>query len=572
VLTATILGQAGDAPAGKGGPKQAPPELAFIPPDAGVVIRMRVADLWKSEGFKVLAQLIPGGFDKMSQSFIKEMKPEDLEVVTVAAPSFEAFGGGGNPFRPAPGAKGSDGEMVILLTVKRPELLAEMRQGIETSGKEHKVKDRTYYTNPDEEGMAVHFSGDRTVVMGSTRTVVRGLGRTGAARGSGLYAGALAEALPRNQLVVGLKITGKESGVLLAPFGVNDRKARRIFRPLDPMNGLLVTLDFGKESRATLRLFFPDRAQAEKALPAVQDVLVMLRLGLGAEAIDRAETTLAESLDRAEVEKAQYTLLCLEGLERVLRRARVEVKGESVEVTMQTKADFAAVKAMAKALARKRLSGEKEQEGRKRKASENNLKQIGLACHSFYDVYKILPPQAICSKDGKPLLSWRVAILPYLEQQALYQKFKLDEPWDSPHNKKLLAEMPKVYAPVGVMTKEPHTTYYQGFNGPGAVFELRKSPEAAFHAVGLRLLAVRDGTSNTLLVVEAGQAVPWTKPEDIRYAPGRPLPKLGGLFKGGFHAAFCDGHVQFLRRQLNEQTLRALITHSGGEVIPEIDE
>ncbi|MBV9126015.1 MAG: DUF1559 domain-containing protein, partial [Planctomycetes bacterium] len=72
--------------------------------------------------------------------------------------------------------------------------------------------------------------------------------------------------------------------------------------------------------------------------------------------------------------------------------------------------------------------------------SINNLKQIALAFHSMNDTYNFMPPAAICGKDGRPLLSWRVAILPYIEQQNLYNQFRLDEPWDSPTNKKLLAQ------------------------------------------------------------------------------------------------------------------------------------
>src|SRR5206468_5253686 len=70
----------------------------------------------------------------------------------------------------------------------------------------------------------------------------------------------------------------------------------------------------------------------------------------------------------------------------------------------------------------------------------NNLKQIGLAMHSYHDVYKRLPSGAVQDKDGKALLSWRVHLLPFLEQEALFKEFKLDEPWDSDNNKKLLAK------------------------------------------------------------------------------------------------------------------------------------
>jgi hypothetical protein len=194
-----------------------------------------------------------------------------------------------------------------------------------------------------------------------------------------------------------------------------------------------------------------------------------------------------------------------------------------------------------------------------RLTSNNNLKQIALAMHIYYDTYKKLPGPAITDKAGKPLLSWRVAILPFVEENELYKQFKLDEPWDSAHNKKLLEKMPKLYAPVRGKTKEPHSTYYQVFVGPGAAFEAGKQ---------FRLVAdFPDGTSNTICAVEAGEAVPWTKPADIPYDPKKALPKLGGLFPDGFHIAVMDGTTRWVGRNLNEAMFRLAITRNDGQPV-----
>ncbi len=190
----------------------------------------------------------------------------------------------------------------------------------------------------------------------------------------------------------------------------------------------------------------------------------------------------------------------------------------------------------------------------------NNLQFIALAFNNMASLNNPpgFPPAVIRSKDGKPLLSWRVAALPYLEQNDLYKKFHLDEPWDSPHNKALLKEMPEVYAPV-LPTDEPRiSTYYQVFTGPGALFEDKRGP--AFEDI-------KDGTSPTFLVVEAGTPVPWTKPEDIEYDKKKPLPKLGRQFDDGFYGAMCDGAVRFYRNNTDKDFLRALITRDGGERI-----
>jgi RNA polymerase sigma factor (sigma-70 family) len=227
----------------------------------------------------------------------------------------------------------------------------------------------------------------------------------------------------------------------------------------------------------------------------------------------------------------------------------------------------------------------------RRMKSQDNLKMIALAMHNFHDVNGHFPPPAIYGKDGKALLSWRVAILPYIDQDNLYKQFKLDEPWDSPHNKKLLAAMPTVYAPVGALYKEPDKTYYQVFVGPGAAFERGKGkaipaskpkpipgtkavpggPTSDLEGVGsgkgIRVNEFTDGTSNTILVVEARTPVPWTKPEDLPFVADQALPKLGGLFQGDFNAAFADGSVHWLSRKADPEMLRAAITRNGGEVI-----
>jgi RNA polymerase sigma factor (sigma-70 family) len=194
--------------------------------------------------------------------------------------------------------------------------------------------------------------------------------------------------------------------------------------------------------------------------------------------------------------------------------------------------------------------------------SQNNLKQIGIAMHNYHDVFQTFPAHAIHSKDGKPLLSWRVAILPFIFQDQLYRSFKLDEPWDSEHNKKLLARMPRTYAALGVKTKTPHSTFYRVFVGPGTAFEGKEG-----HAVR----EFTDGTSNTLLAVEAGEAVPWTKPEELSYDANKALPKLGGVLGGDFNVLLADGSTRFVRRGFNERVFRDILTRSGGEIASPAD-
>ena len=199
-------------------------------------------------------------------------------------------------------------------------------------------------------------------------------------------------------------------------------------------------------------------------------------------------------------------------------------------------------------------------EAARRAQCVNNLKQIGLALINYHDANNTYPPAAIVGKDGKPLLSWRVAILPYIERQDLYAKFHLDEPWDSEHNQALIDSMPATYACPSTPRPAPGTTTYRVLAGKGTAFE-----GAEGHAVREFL----DGTSMTLLVVEAPGPVPWTKPDELAFDPdpAKPLPKLGSPHAGGFNALFADGSVHFLKKSIAEAVLRALCTRNGNEAV-----
>jgi hypothetical protein len=186
------------------------------------------------------------------------------------------------------------------------------------------------------------------------------------------------------------------------------------------------------------------------------------------------------------------------------------------------------------------------------------MKVIANAMDSYHYHHGRFPPAALCDELGHPLVSWRVLILPYLEEEALFKEFRLDEPWNSPHNLALLPRMPRAYAPPHDVQAEPNRTFYQAFVGKGPSFE-----EPQGH-----------GTSKTILFVEAGEAVLWTKPADLAYSANDPLPPLGGVLgrrqRGfirtgpnplkGFHVACTDGFVRFLPLEGSEKTLRDIIT------------
>ncbi len=204
-------------------------------------------------------------------------------------------------------------------------------------------------------------------------------------------------------------------------------------------------------------------------------------------------------------------------------------------------------------------------EAARRAQSMNNLKQIGLAAFNYESANGHFPAQAITDDNGRPLLSWRVAILPYIEEGALYEEFHLNEPWDSPHNRALIERMPQVYASTNVpQTTEQGLTFYRGISGDQGIFTVKPDGK------GRRIAEIWDGTSNTIMAGEAAEPVIWTKPEDIPVPedPVRLIEIFGGEQRpGGANALFSDGSVRFLSEAIDPMVLRAIMTINGGEII-----
>ncbi|MCL4201074.1 MAG: DUF1559 domain-containing protein [Pirellulaceae bacterium] len=195
----------------------------------------------------------------------------------------------------------------------------------------------------------------------------------------------------------------------------------------------------------------------------------------------------------------------------------------------------------------------------------NNLKQIALAFHNYHAVYGSFPPAYLPDENGQPKHSWRVLLLPFLEQQALYDAYDFDEPWDSPVN----AMVTETVLPIFQCPAEPPwgtpVTNYMVITGPGTVFEDERAPA---------LRDILDGTSNTLLIVEvAGSGTQWAEPVDLDASQlavpfGAVANSPGSQHPGGVQAAMCDGSVQFLPYNISPTTFNALVTRAGGEAIP----
>ncbi|MBC8290087.1 MAG: DUF1559 domain-containing protein, partial [Planctomycetes bacterium] len=190
--------------------------------------------------------------------------------------------------------------------------------------------------------------------------------------------------------------------------------------------------------------------------------------------------------------------------------------------------------------------------------SRQNLADLILAVHNYHDVNNKLPESAITGPDGTTKHSWRVALLPFLEQRDLYEQYNLDEPWDSPNNRQVLAKMPAIFRHPSEPATSTNACYF-GLTGADTAMGDGTMP------IGIR--HVTDGSSNTILLVEAKRAVPWTKPEDIPVRTGSPLPKFGGFSPDGFHVGLCDGVAKFLLNAINPQTLQNAVNRKDGNPV-----
>jgi len=200
-------------------------------------------------------------------------------------------------------------------------------------------------------------------------------------------------------------------------------------------------------------------------------------------------------------------------------------------------------------------------EAARRSQCTNNLKQIGLALHMYHDEYHCFPPAVITDKNDRAIRSWRVAILPYLEETDLYEQYDFKQPWDNPRNRSLGNQSISTYRCPSDRNPQATETNYVMIVGdhtaggePNETVSLSQFPR---------------GTANTVVVVEVmGMNINWEEPNDItvdeliqRLASGR--PDASG-HPGGFNALFADGSVRFISSSTDANALRAMLLRENG--------
>jgi hypothetical protein len=211
---------------------------------------------------------------------------------------------------------------------------------------------------------------------------------------------------------------------------------------------------------------------------------------------------------------------------------------------------------------------ERSREAARRAQCLCNLCSIKLALENYHASYGSFPPAYVADASGVPLYSWRVSILPYMDERAVYNQYNLSEPWDGPNNIKLLDRMPRVFACPSrstVWSNPTSLTSYVVITGPGTLFT---------GATGTRSAAVTDGLTNTLLIAEvANTSIPWTAPQDLDVRTmslrvnDRKRSGISSPHPGGANIVMGDASYHFLSESIAPGMLKALITIAGGERI-----
>jgi hypothetical protein len=533
-------------------PSKAAPELPTLPVGTVGFIHCRAADF-------AAAPLLQNVQKQARPELLRSLWKEPADLLGLEPQAIDAF-----TF--ALVSSSQRGARVFLpLAIVRARQKVEPRKILERALPQAKaggVKGM-YLDETRREMGAVRFFSDRHYAIGSAETLEAMTGE----RPAGVTTRPLERALqqiPSHPVVVGFALTGELRQFLLGVLSQespNDAALRLLSPSLLAIQSATLTVDLEPNLRLDLLATYGDEGEAVRGMRLAHAAILSLQMACR---LGRTEMTRANG-----AHGMTHMPRLLEVVEKNLDDAAVVQQGKNVQVALELKLPAGvAEQALLEAVQRV----ESASKGLRR---ANNLRQLALAMHNYHAVYNRMPGD-ICGPDGQPLLSWRVALLPYLGQDQLFKQFNLDEPWDSPRNKALLEKLPDFYRVPGAVHKDPGTTFYQVFRS-AANYRGRYRP--MYHAgkdqPSLAQITVKDGVSNTLMIVEAGSAVPWTRPEDITIDQdiedlSKPAPALGPI-PGEPHCYVCFGDasvraLHFLKdpKQYKE-LLRAVIGMSDGD-------
>jgi hypothetical protein len=559
-LLAPASAQAADEPAK---PVALPSDLALVPTDAVAFFHFRAADLWKSDALADLRLLV----DKAGPDVLKQFRqryapdPATIDRITLVLPSSKQFIEG--PFPSVdPEAVSA---LVIVSTTKPYDRLRLM----EALGSREKVYRRSLYYFNEELWSGLLLVDDHTFVIASEDALIQFLDQAREPKKDGGLTAALQTAAAGNQFVYGVnpKVLAKEPQFQMVPGNL---------KPLLEAECITVAANFDKEMRFDFRLDYAKEADAQEGEKAARAALEMLRqyLGMG---IAEVEKHLKEAEDKpgagsvAESASMILALGFLRTLDDELKQAPLARKGATVLLPLRyRKHDSAALlvaglgfttwmearstrvfRNVARAIA---VGGVAKEENPR----EQKLKKIAAALEKYHELKGAYPPAAMHDSDGRPTLSWRVALLPYLGEEELFKEFRPEEPWDSLHNKRLLKRLPEVFKTddfdgnMRFMGEygdgDRWRTHVRVITGAGTVFD------------GPTGVKKTDVAGTTILLALAEDRGPyWTKPADIRYAADQPASAIFPKAGEAVHVLLADGTFKALDRATEAKALRSMI-------------
>jgi hypothetical protein len=532
-----------------------PADLAAIPPDAAGFLTVRVGDAWTHPGVDAVARDLfglgrgdrpdPDRLGEMLHEFVG-LLPSEIERATLVFPTDALFGAweiakDGHPK--------AEPRFLLVVRSSRPIDLAQARTRLEELfGVFARLdrRDRWYLETagtpgrPARQGLppfALFAITDRDVAFGTAEDIRGVIDRVCDGPADGPLTPAVAAADPHTAVLAVRPTAGRLDlyyGLALSLTGDRaDTRLENSVRALGSARLAVATLDLlppeGKHVLLgldlTVRFDFDGEPAAAAATPAVRDVLARLAATRSAPRGSVLSDVLGPHVRTAVAETT------------------VQQTGPVVEVAYRPRWSPAAVAEVRRAAVAAVTTW----------AGADRYRAIGIALHQYELTHGHLPPAVVRDKTGRALRSWRVELLPFLNEDLLYRRLKLDEPWDSPHNKPLLEAAPTVFADPDLPKWQ---TRVQAVVGPGTAFEPGKP---------VRLADIKDGTANTFLFVEAADPVHWAEPKDYALEPGK-APRVGRPDVAAFLAAMGDGHIETLPKAIPPKVFEAAATRAGGEI------
>lgn len=524
-----------------------PEAFKLVPGNSVAVAHVDLKKLWNSEHSKDIRELLKRSGPRAIAELQKRFVPDVTALESVTA------------FGMVPSRPGMEPEGAFLIALSKP------------------VEEMAFFKSALPQGETVVKSGAKMHIEGPFGLAVLNQGRMIAGGSPELLARLGKETVEASgEFAKFLKEDASQPIRLGVNFNAVPRELTRGSPP--PVAALIQGLQFletgislEKEQKWTARIVYGEENQAKGAHESIKMLagMALMQMRLPRQEIEnrlfpKNRQGVAPLTELPEFVGAMFGLAMLNEAEALLKNPPITQVGSTLkaEYTFPQISSGTLLPMVGIGTGLMLPAVQKVRAAATRTNSMNNLKQIGLAMHNYLSTYQGFPAAAICDKKtGKPLLSWRVAILPFIEEENLYKQFKQDEPWDSEHNLKLAQKMPRVYFHPNKNKPGDNKTHYRVFFGNGAIFDLNKP---------CRLRDITDGTSNTILTVEAEEPVIWTKPEELPFDPKMNLPKL--LFiNGRTNVGLSDGSVRSISGNMKPETLKLLIQRNDGNPIPPLD-